>query len=161
MTCLATATNIAAILREFQTYVLSTDKDFAAASIHAIGRCASSIKEVSDSCLSGLVSLMSKRDETIVAESVVVIKRLLQLDPAKNDLIIKKMAKMTDKIAVPMARASIIWLIGEYSDRVSKIAPDVLRKAAKTFCDEENVVKMQIVNLAVKLHASNNKQVYY
>lgn len=102
---------------------------------------------------------MSKKDETIVAESVVVIKRLLQLDPAKNDLIIKKMAKMTDKISVPMARASIIWLIGEYSDRVNKIAPDVLRKAAKTFCDEENVVKLQIINLAVKLHVSNSKQV--
>lgn len=37
MTCLANATNISIILREFQTYVLSNDKDFAAASIHAIG----------------------------------------------------------------------------------------------------------------------------
>ncbi len=69
------------------------------------------------------------------------------------------MAKMTDKITVPMARASILWLIGEYSDRLSKIAPDVLRKSVKTFCEEENVVKLQILNLAVKLHVSNPKQV--
>ena len=80
LTCLANETNISIVLREFQTYVLSNDKPFAAASIHAIGRCASSIKEVSDNCLSGLVNLMSKKDETIVAESVVVIKRLLQLN---------------------------------------------------------------------------------
>ena len=43
---------------------------------------------------------------------------------------------MVDKVTVPAARASILWLIGEYSDRVSKLAPDVLRKMAKTFHDE-------------------------
>lgn len=46
------------------------------------------------------------------------------------------MAKMVDKITVPMARASILWLIGEYSERVPKIAPDVLRKMAKNFINE-------------------------
>ena len=126
LTILANEANISVLLREFQAYVLSHDKEFAAASINAIGRCASQIKEVADSCLSGLVNLMSKKDETIVAESVVVIKRLLQQNPAKNGHIIKKMAKMAEKVTVPMARASIIWLIGEYSDRISKIAVDHL-----------------------------------
>lgn len=69
------------------------------------------------------------------------------------------MAKMTDKITVASARASIIWLIGEYSDRVPKLAPDVLRKMAKTFCDEENAVKLQVLNLAAKLYVTNHKQV--
>jgi len=46
------------------------------------------------------------------------------------------MAKLTDTITVPMARASILWLIGEYSDRVPKLAPDVLRKMAKNFVNE-------------------------
>ena len=41
---------------------MSQDKDFAAATIHAIGRCASSIKEVADNCLTGLVNLMSRKD---------------------------------------------------------------------------------------------------
>jgi AP-3 complex subunit beta len=43
---------------------------------------------------------------------------------------------MVDKVTVPTARASILWLIGEYSDRISKLAPDVLRKMAKAFPDE-------------------------
>ena len=46
------------------------------------------------------------------------------------------MAKLSEDITVPMARASILWLIGEYSDRVPKIAPDVLRKMAKGFVNE-------------------------
>jgi vesicle coat complex subunit len=43
---------------------------------------------------------------------------------------------MVDKVTVPTARASILWLIGEYSDRINKLAPDVLRKMAKSFPDE-------------------------
>lgn len=46
---------------------------------------------------------------------------------------------MVDKVTVPTARASILWLIGEYSDRISKLAPDVLRKMAKSFPDEVRI----------------------
>jgi AP-3 complex subunit beta len=66
------------------------------------------------------------------------------------------MAKMTNKITVPMARASILWLIGEYSDLVPKLAPDVLRQMAKAFCDEQDIVKLQIINLAIKLSCTTS-----
>lgn len=58
-----------------------------------------------------------------------------------------------------MARASILWLMGEYCERVPKIAPDVLRKMAKSFTAEEDIVKLQTVNLAAKLYLTNSKQV--
>lgn len=123
--------------------------------------------------------------ETVVAESVVVIKKLLQTQPTQHSDIIKHMAKLFDHITVsprrptdasvsvgptqsalcrtspqvPMARASILWLIGEYCERVPKIAPDVLRKMAKSFTAEEDIVKLQTVNLAAKLYLTNSKQV--
>lgn len=40
----------------------SQDKSFAAATIQAIGCCATNIAEVTDTCLSGLVLLLSNRD---------------------------------------------------------------------------------------------------
>ncbi|KAM7368682.1 hypothetical protein PAMP_012995 [Pampus punctatissimus] len=158
LTNLANEANISTILREFQTYVKSQDKAFAAATIQAIGRCATNISEVTDTCLNGLVLLLSNRDETVVAESVVVIKKLLQTQPTQHSEIIKHMAKLFDNITVPMARASILWLMGEYCERVPKIAPDVLRKMAKSFTAEEDIVKLQIVNLAAKLYLTNSKQ---
>ncbi|XP_069621849.1 AP-3 complex subunit beta-2 isoform X2 [Ranitomeya imitator] len=158
LTNLANETNISIILREFQTYIRSMDKDFVAASIQAIGRCATSIGKVRDTCLNGLVQLLSNRDELVVAESVVVIKKLLQMQPAQHSEIIKHMAKLTDNIQVPMARASILWLIGEYCEHVPKIAPDVLRKMAKSFTNEEDIVKLQTINLAAKLYLTNSKQ---
>ncbi|XP_056135534.1 AP-3 complex subunit beta-1-like [Lampris incognitus] len=158
LTNLANEANISVILREFQTYVKSQDKAFAAATIQAIGRCATNISEVADTCLNGLVLLLSNRDETVVAESVVVIKKLLQTKRTQHSEIIKHMAKLLDNITVPMARASILWLIGEYCERVPKIAPDVLRRMAKSFTAEENIVKLQTVTLAAKLYLTNSKQ---
>uniref|UniRef100_G1SR17 AP-3 complex subunit beta n=1 Tax=Oryctolagus cuniculus TaxID=9986 RepID=G1SR17_RABIT len=158
LTNLANETNIPTVLREFQTYIRSMDKDFVAATIQAIGRCATNIGRVRDTCLSGLVQLLSNRDELVVAESVVVIKKLLQMQPAQHGEIIKHLAKLTDNIQVPMARASILWLIGEYCEHVPRIAPDVLRKMAKSFTAEEDIVKLQVINLAAKLYLTNSKQ---
>ncbi|NXH62631.1 AP3B1 protein, partial [Rhabdornis inornatus] len=158
LTNLANEANISTLLREFQTYVKSQDKQFAAATIQAIGRCATNITEVADTCLNGLVCLLSNRDEIVVAESVVVIKKLLQTQPAHHGEIIKHMAKLLDNITVPVARASILWLIGEYCERVPKIAPDVLRKTAKSFTNEDDLVKLQILNLGAKLYLTNSKQ---
>lgn len=86
--------------------------------------------------------------EAVVAESVVVVKKLLQMEPSKHKDIIIHMAKLVDKITVPMARASILWLIGEYSERVPKIAPDVLRQMAKTFISE--VILMKKIEISMK-----------
>ncbi|XP_070631281.1 AP-3 complex subunit beta-2 isoform X2 [Bos indicus] len=145
-------------IKILKTYIRSMDKDFVAATIQAIGRCATNIGRVRDTCLNGLVQLLSNRDELVVAESVVVIKKLLQMQPAQHGEIIKHLAKLTDNIQVPMARASILWLIGEYCEHVPRIAPDVLRKMAKSFTAEEDIVKLQVINLAAKLYLTNSKQ---
>ncbi|KAM9253400.1 AP-3 complex subunit beta-1 isoform 1-T1 [Dugong dugon] len=158
LTNLANEANISTLLREFQTYVKSQDKQFAAATIQTIGRCATNISEITDTCLNGLVCLLSNRDEIVVAESVVVIKKLLQMQPAQHGEIIKHMAKLLDSITVPVARASILWLIGENCERVPKIAPDVLRRMAKSFTSEDDLVKLQILNLGAKLYLTNSKQ---
>ncbi|PRD34080.1 UNVERIFIED_CONTAM: AP-3 complex subunit beta-1 [Trichonephila clavipes] len=143
---------------EGNSYVSSSDMEFVGATVQAIGRCASSISEVTDTCLGKLVSLLSNRNEIIVAESVVVIKKLLQMQITEHKDIIIDMSRLMDRITVPMARASILWLIGEYADKVAKIAPDVLRKVAKTFSNEKDIVKLQTLNLAAKLYLINSKQ---
>ena len=70
---------------------MSPDQEFAAQTIHAIGRCASTIPEVTEACLNGLVGYMSKKDEMIVAESVVVVKKLLQINVRRKYLVFIKL----------------------------------------------------------------------
>lgn len=50
--------------------------------------------------LVGLSTLLAVFTELVVAESVVVIKKLLQMQPEKHSDIIKHMAKLTDNIQV-------------------------------------------------------------
>lgn len=83
-----------------------------------------------------IVTYLTSLTEAVVAESVIVIKKLLQLQPKENKDLIRQVAKLADKVQVPSAKASILWLVGEYCTLVPKIAPDVLRKAAKNFCNE-------------------------
>ncbi|KAF7231858.1 hypothetical protein EG68_05961 [Paragonimus skrjabini miyazakii] len=158
LTNLATETTSPTILREFQHYVSSPDPRFVIATIQAIGRCASAIPQISEICLSGLVRLMSRPDEKIVAECVVILRKLLQLQSSEHREIIMLIAQLTDTMTVPSALASILWLLGEYSHRVPRIAPDVLRKMAKSFSNQEPVVKLQILNLAAKLCIVNPRQ---
>ncbi len=76
--------------------------------------------------------------ELVVAESVVVIKKLLQTHQGSHGDIVGQMARLVNRITVPQARAAILWLVGEHCEkkRVSKMAPDVLRLMAKSFSNE-------------------------
>ncbi|KAF2076006.1 hypothetical protein CYY_002666 [Polysphondylium violaceum] len=176
LTRLATPSNISRILKEFKEYVKNEDKIFVAATIHSIGTCATNIPDVTESCIYGLVSLLSNPSSVVVAESVVVLKRLLQMNAKegntsniKYENIILHLGKLLDTLQVANARASIIWVIGEYSYKVPLVAPDILRKLAKSFSDEDDSVKLQILVLGSKLYFqfnndndsnSNNRKVF-
>ena len=66
------------ILKEFQTYVRNGEGSFVTATIQAIGRCAATMPTLTEQCLRGLMVLMSNANEDVVAESVVVMRNLLQ-----------------------------------------------------------------------------------
>eukprot|EP00088_Acartia_fossae_P039323 TRINITY_DN4092_c0_g1_i1.p1 TRINITY_DN4092_c0_g1~~TRINITY_DN4092_c0_g1_i1.p1 ORF type:complete len:820 (+),score=172.63 TRINITY_DN4092_c0_g1_i1:46-2460(+) len=158
LTNLARPDNISILLREFQSYISGGEKSSVAATIQAIGRCASCIPEVTATCLTGLVQLLSSPEQTVVAESVLEIKKLLQSQQEEHTDIISQMVKLIDTIEVPSARAAVLWVVGEYCQRIPLLAPDVLRKMAKTFCNETDEVKLQVLNLSVKLCLTNPKQ---
>jgi len=158
LTNLANGSNISILLREFQSYITGADPASVAATIQAIGRCAATISDVTDTCLAGLVHLLSNRDPTVVSESVLEIKKLLQTQEAEHKDIIIQMAKLLDTVEEAGAKAAIVWVVGEYCERIPLHAPDVLRKMAKVFCTQEVQVKLQVVNLAVKMYLTNPAQ---
>jgi len=160
--------NIHRILKELKEYARDENKTFVAAAVQAIGRCATSLPEVADSCMQQLVQLIvHSTSQTVAAESIIVIKRLLQMNANKDasekeekeeadrrDLsIIKQLARMLidNSVTIPQARAAIIWLVGEYNDKIRERAPDVLRCLAKSFVTEADIVKLQVLTLGAKL----------
>lgn len=163
LTLLANDANIDRILKEFKFYAMQGDKEFVAKTIRSIGLCAMRLPEVLERCISHLMHFLASKNETVVAESVVVLKQLLQMpreEGVSYDEVIKQLTRLFTKVTSPKARASIIWVVGEYVDVISQYAPDILRQLAKGFATEPDVVKMQIINLAVKLLLTNPEQTH-
>ncbi|KAF8925331.1 AP-3 complex subunit beta-2 [Dissophora ornata] len=153
LTMIATESNITFILRELQEYVKSSNKDFVTQAIEAIGRCASNIPEMAESCLGGLLKLAHSKLGSVAAESVVAIRRLLQQRPGDTVGVVTQLTKSLDDITEPLARANIYWLVGQHCEQLPTVAPDVLRKAAKSFCSESESGKLQVLTLGGKLVA--------
>ncbi|CAJ0593952.1 unnamed protein product [Cylicocyclus nassatus] len=147
LTSLVSEANVHIILRELQTYVGTSD--LAGAAIEAIGRCAVRVKAVSEQCLAGLVQLITSPNENVVCSAVVVLKRLLHAEATTP--LLSRLARLIRSIQAPAARACIVWLIATHVEKVPNIAPDLLRILAKNFVNEDEIVKVETLKLAVKL----------
>jgi vesicle coat complex subunit len=93
--------------------------------------------------------------ELVVAESVLVLTRLLQVPSLENTKSVTALVKLLDTVQVPMARTNILWLVGQYAEILPKVGPDVLRQAVKNFIHEVNTTKLQTLTLSAKLVCLN------
>ncbi|EEA28454.1 AP-3 complex subunit beta [Talaromyces marneffei ATCC 18224] len=142
------------ILSELEHFSQGTDPDLVRESVRAIGRCAQTDSKTSSYCLRLLLSRISSIDDNVVSESLTIIRHLIQQNPDAHKQTIVRLAGYLETTSNSGARASIIWLVGEYAaaDLENSIAPDVLRILAKGFADETEEVKQQIVLLAAKVY---------
>ncbi|KAI9770537.1 MAG: AP-3 complex subunit beta [Geoglossum simile] len=143
------------ILGELEHFSRGSDSDLVRESVRAIGRCAQNDSRASARCLRLLLNQISSLDGNLAAESLTVIRHLIQRDPSSHTNTVIRLAKNLDTATNPQARASIIWLVGEFAGvgGENNIAADVLRILAKGFSDESEAAKLQIVLLAAKVYA--------
>lgn len=142
------------ILNELEHFSQGSDRDLVRESVRAIGRCTQSDTRTSARCLRLLLKQITSLDGNLVAESLTVIRHLIQQDPRSHTNTVVRLAKNLDTATNPQARASIIWLVGEFAgiNGENNIAADVLRILAKGFADEAEPAKLQIILLAAKVY---------
>lgn len=142
------------ILNELEHFAHSTELDRIQESVRAIGRCAQSDPRSSSRCFKLLLAQLSSFDNALVSEVLTVMRHLIQRDPANHRKTIVRLARNLDRTTSPEARATIIWLVGEFGglDNDNNIAPDVLRILIRGFADEAEESKLQIVLLAAKVY---------
>ncbi|KAF2860742.1 ARM repeat-containing protein [Piedraia hortae CBS 480.64] len=144
------------ILAELEHFSHSPDAALARASIRTMGRCA----QVSDPatarrCLTRLLQQLHAPDSNAAGEAMEVVRHLIQRSPEKHKHTIIRLARNLDSLSSSAARASVIWLVGEYSggdNPATNVAPDVLRILLKTYADEPDDVREQIILLAAKVY---------
>ncbi|CAK7222460.1 AP-3 complex subunit beta [Sporothrix bragantina] len=150
------------ILSELEHFARGSDKALVREAVRAIGRCAQAAESTTNTidtataarCLRLLLAQVTSLDGTLAAESLTVIRHLIQQDPAAHGPTVVRLAKNLDAAADPQARATIIWLVGEFSglNGEDNIAADVLRILLKGFAGESEAAKRQIVLLAAKVY---------
>jgi vesicle coat complex subunit len=149
------------ILNELEHFSRGSDKLLVREAVRAIGRCAQRDTATAPRCLRLLLGQITSLDGTLAAESLTVIRHLIQQDPTAHVATVVRLAKNLDSATDPQARASIIWLVGEFSglNGEDNIAADVLRILVKDFASESELAKRQIVLLGAKvyLHYLNRK----
>lgn len=142
------------ILCELEHFTRALNSETVQESVRAIGRCAQSDSNASARCLKLLLDQVSSLNGNLAAESLTVIRHLIQQEPRAHIKTVIRLAKNLDTTPNPEARATIIWLVGEFAgmDDDNNIAPDVLRILAKGFAGESEPAKLQIVLLAAKVY---------
>ncbi|KAJ3396367.1 AP-3 complex subunit beta-2 [Lobulomyces angularis] len=156
LTSICNSTNVNDVIQELKYYIRDPNEEFVIETIKVIGRVCCRIHSCIDESLLLLMSLISHTQELVVAEAIVAIRFILQLRPESNTRMILSLVKALDIVTIGKARASIIWLIGQHctNPAMLQVAPDTLRISAKLFNVSEDIVKLQVLNLAAKLVAS-------
>uniref|UniRef100_A0AAV1VD65 Beta-adaptin appendage C-terminal subdomain domain-containing protein n=1 Tax=Peronospora matthiolae TaxID=2874970 RepID=A0AAV1VD65_9STRA len=142
--------NIEQVLLEFKEYATEVDVDFVRRAVHAIGRCAVKLKRAAEKCINVLLELIQTKVNYIVQEAIIVIKDIFRKYPNQYESIIATLCENLDTLDEPEAKASMIWIIGEYAERIDN-ADELLESFMDSFDDETAQVQLQLLTATVKL----------
>ena len=132
------------------SYATEADIDFVKASVRAIGRCAFKVESTVDKCISVLLNLLQSKITYVVQEAVIVIRDIFRLYPNKYTSVIVPMCAVMDLLEDSEAKASMMWVIGEYSTIIDNSA-ELLDAFLDSFHDETPVVQLELLTAVVKL----------
>ncbi|BGP19785.1 hypothetical protein JCM10213_006447 [Rhodosporidiobolus nylandii] len=147
---LVTEKNVDTFLSELKEYASEVDVDFVRKSIRAIGQCAVKIEGAAERCVNVLLDLIATRVSYVVQESIVVIKDIFRRYPQRYEGIIPTLCASLDELDEPEAKASLIWILGEYADKISN-ASELIGSFLDTYADEPVQVQLQALTAVVKL----------
>ena len=146
--------NIDQVLLELKEYATEVDVDFVRKAVSAIGRCAVKLERAAERCIGVLLELIQTKVNYVVQESVIVIKDIFRRYPNRYESIIATLCDNLDTLDEPQAKASMIWIIGEYAERIDN-ADELLDTFLETFEEEDPAVQLQLLTATVKCFLKN------
>lgn len=150
MVKLASEKNMDTLLGELKEYTTEVDVDFVRHAIRAIGQCAIAIEPAAERCVQALLELIESRATHIVQEATVVVRDIFRKYPHRYTRILPQLCASMDEIDEPEAKAALVWIIGEYADKIDNAA-EQLEAFLEQFVDDEPEVQFQTLTAIVKL----------
>ena len=134
MVRIANDKNVDHLLAELKEYALEVDMDIVKRAVKAIGQVAIKIESATERCVNTLLELINTKVNYVVQEAIVVIKDIFRKYPGYEG-IIPDLCKCIEELDEPSARASLIWIVGEYAEKISN-AGDILTGFVDGFMEE-------------------------
>lgn len=123
---------------------------FVRKAVRAIGKLAIKIESAARQCIDTLLELVDAKIPYIVQEATVVIRNIFRKYPNQYEGIIGHVIRNIDDLDEPEAKAAIIWIIGQYADRIEN-SDGLLQDYLATFHDEPIEVQLALLTATVKL----------
>jgi vesicle coat complex subunit len=123
---------------------------FVRKSVRAIGKLAIKIEPAAQDCIDSLLLLVSTKVSYIVQEATVVIRNIFRKYPNRYESIISTLCENLDSLDEPEAKAAMIWVIGQYADRIEN-SDVLLEDFLFSFADEPVEVQLALLTATVKL----------
>ncbi|KYG43773.1 hypothetical protein M433DRAFT_175720 [Acidomyces richmondensis BFW] len=149
MVRIANSSNVDPLLAELKEYAMEVDMDFVRKAVRAIGQVAIKIEECAEKAVNVLLELINTKVGYVVQEVIVVIKDIFRRYPGYEG-IIPTLCQCIDDLDEPNARGSLIWIVGEYAEKISNAA-DILAGFVDGFNEEFTQTQLQILTAVVKL----------
>ncbi|KAG4096614.1 Adaptor protein complex beta subunit [Neocallimastix lanati (nom. inval.)] len=149
--------NVDQVLSEFKEYCNEVDVEFVRKSVRAIGRCAIKLEEAAERCVNVLLELISTHDNYVLQEAIVVMKDIFRKYPHSYEGVIANLCKNLENLDEPEAKASLIWIIGEYAEKIEN-ANELLEFFLESFKEESSMVQLQLITAIVKLFLKKPSQ---
>lgn len=112
-------------------------------------RCAIKLERAAERCISVLLELIQSKVNYVVQEAVVVIKDIFRRYPNKYESVIATLCENLETLDEPEAKASMIWIIGEYAERIDN-ADELLDSFLESFEEEDPSVQLSLLTATVK-----------
>ncbi len=134
MVRIASDANVDQLLAELREYAMEVDMDFVRRAVRAIGQVAIKIDSAAERCVNALLDLIATKVNYVVQEVIVVIRDIFRRYPGYEE-IIPRLCQCIDDLDEPNARGSLIWIVGEYAEKISN-ADDILTGFVDGFKEE-------------------------
>lgn len=147
---ISNSNNYEQLLSELREYSMEVDMDFVRRAIKAIGQVAIKIEQSAAKCVNVLLDLLENKANYVIQEVVIVMRDILR-KYKDFEAAIPALLQYLDDLDEPEARAAVVWIMGEYAEKIDNIA-EVLQTFITSFNDEASQVQLQLLTACVKVY---------
>ena len=124
---LVSMNNIDSVLNELKDYSTEVDVQFVKRAVRLIGQCAIKLEKAAQRCVELLVDLVKTQISFVIQEAIIALRDIFRRYPNNYEGAMAMVNENLRTLNDAEAKAALIWIIGEYSDRIDGAESQLLR----------------------------------